>query len=295
MNPDPKSLQRLSAALAEWDSWPPELRSRLRRQPSFESVLSGGISHTTYKISDGYTSLVIRLDDPANRLLALSREHEHQYINLAAQHGITKPLLASGKDYLVTDFLTGLAWPAHPSEDQLRQLGKILRQLHNIPISDDIHMAGHGFDMRKHCQAYVQQLNQRPDNLSLFSAAAEDVFGWLQQHSSTPVLCHQDIHPDNLLLTKKGILLLDWEYAAANDAYIDLASLLESLSLTEESFNAFQKAYGLTQVEWPRLKRQAFVIRYAEYLWLLLQPTINKVKTAYVSQRLQSLVNDLRL
>ncbi len=290
MNPEPTAHQRLNAALAEWGSWPTELSSRLRRQPTFESILSGGISHTTYKISDGYISLVIRLDDPANRLLALSREHEHQCINLAAQHGITKPLLASGKDYLVTDFLTGSAWPTQPREDQLRQLGKILRQLHNVPISDDIHMAEHGFDMRKHCQCYVQQLNQRPDNLSLFSAAAEDVFSWLQKHPSTPVLCHQDIHPGNLLLTEKGILLLDWEYAAANDAYIDLASLLESLSLSAESFNVFQKAYGLTQIDWPRLKRQAFVIRYAEYLWLLLQPTIDKEKTAYVSQRLHNLI-----
>jgi thiamine kinase len=289
----PAAHQRLSTALAEWCSWPAEISSRLRCQPTFASVLSGGISHTTYKVSDGHSSLVIRLDNPANRLLALSREHEHQYINLAAQHGITKPLLASGNDYLVTDFLTGTAWPAHSNEDQLRQLGKILRQLHNIHISDDIHMPEHGFDMRKHCQDYEQQLTQRPDNLSLFSAAAEDVFCWLQQHPSTPVLCHQDIHPDNLLLTETGILLLDWEYAAANDSYIDLASLLESLSLSTESFKVFLEAYGLTHVDWPRLKRQALVIRYVEYLWLLLQPTIDEKKVAYVSQRLHSLISDL--
>lgn len=57
------------------------------------------------------------------------------------------------------------------------------------------------------------------------------------------VLCHQDLNPQNILFSSKGIKLIDWEFADFNDKYFDLASVCVEFKLSPKKENIFLKAY----------------------------------------------------
>ena len=57
------------------------------------------------------------------------------------------------------------------------------------------------------------------------------------------VLCHQDLNPQNLIFTKKGIKLIDWEYAGLNECYFDIASLIVEFNFTPKEEKLFLAHY----------------------------------------------------
>jgi thiamine kinase-like enzyme len=259
----------LKAALSTWPTW----EAPFKEAPSLIEKLSGGLSHHSYRISDGQQLRVLRLENPESRSLAFGRQQEISAQQLAASHHLAAHIYFIGDHFLVTDYLIGSHWPAAPSTQQLQWLGRALKQLHQLPIDnlDEYSGAIKPFDMATHIEAYWQKLTQAPPPLQALRPLAERLVTQLAQIFSPPVLCHHDLHPSNILINDHSIKFLDWEYAAINDRYFDLASLMEYCLPDSKAFKGFNTAYGLDNIDWPRLTLQRFLVRYLECLWLLIQ------------------------
>jgi thiamine kinase-like enzyme len=93
------------------------------------------------------------------------------------------------------------------------------------------------------------------------SKAVEDAFATLESLPSEYVLCHNDLNPRNILFTEK-IQLIDWEDAAINDRYFDLASVCVEFDLDKESEAYFLRRYFTEEIEINDAKLKAYKIIY---------------------------------
>jgi len=74
-------------------------------------------------------------------------------------------------------------------------------------------------------------------------------------------LCHNDLNPRNVLFTEK-IQLIDWEDAAVNDRYFDLASVCVEFNLDEEDEAFFLRSYFTEENEIHYKKLNAYKVIY---------------------------------
>ena len=83
------------------------------------------------------------------------------------------------------------------------------------------------------------------------------------QFSHEPVLCHNDLNPQNLLWRETDLMLIDWEYAGSNDRYFDLASVVVEFGLGELERGILMEAY-FQPILWDREKLETYTRLYRE-------------------------------
>lgn len=99
-------------------------------------------------------------------------------------------------------------------------LGATIRRLHALPISLDVPAA--------RAQTFVRQIQQSANAThplpAWVNATVDALFDEVPPPSDRePVLSHNDLNPSNLVFDGTRLLLLDWQTAAVNDPYYDLA------------------------------------------------------------------------
>ncbi|HEY3851567.1 MAG TPA: phosphotransferase, partial [Steroidobacteraceae bacterium] len=89
--------------------------------------------------------------------------------------------------------------------------------------------------------------------------------------SSSPALCHSDLHVQNLLIAPGGApVILDWEYAHISDPWWDLAGWACNGDLTAEQGELLLRHYlgrEPTPAQAGRLRRLAWLYDYVCLLW----------------------------
>lgn len=153
----------------------------------------------------------------------IDRHFEFTVENLAYEKGIAaKPILLDDENSLmICEFLEG----HHKNvleEDDLLKLAYLLQQLHSIQIS-----------------AEVIKLEEK---LPTHSAEIKEAFHIISHHQVENVLCHNDLNPKNILFSE-GVKLIDWEYAALNDRYFDLAAVCVEFKLAPKDEHVFLQNY----------------------------------------------------
>ncbi|WP_339025428.1 phosphotransferase [Spiroplasma endosymbiont of Agriotes lineatus] len=64
-------------------------------------------------------------------------------------------------------------------------------------------------------------------------------------------LCHNDLVPGNILVTKQQIYIIDYEYAMKNDPLSDIASFIsETIYRNNNLINHFLHEFSLTITDW---------------------------------------------
>jgi thiamine kinase-like enzyme len=89
----------------------------------------------------------------------------------------------------------------------------------------------------------------------------------LQKQKKELVLCHNDLHPQNILFSN-SIKLIDWEYAGVNDRYFDLASIIIEFKLSQRDEVIFLRSYFKRASKVNSQKLFAYKVIYKE-LWRL--------------------------
>lgn len=202
--------------------------------------LADGPTNASYLVEQAGERLVLRLDKPASAVLGLDRANERLVCEAVAGADLAPA-------YQYFDPASGLClrpWLAGRSLQRsdlanlaiLRRLAAALRQLHGLaPV-------GAAFDPLAAARRYARQL-ATPVAAALAVRAAE-LFAGLQDPPSPPVLCHNDLVCENILLTAgQGLLLIDWEYAGIGDPYFDLAVVVRHHEVSEEVAGYFLQAY----------------------------------------------------
>ena len=133
--------------------------------------------------------------------------------------GATPLLLDEPKGIMVCEFIEGVH-KTKLNQQRLKKLALLLKRLHHIKIR--------------------QKPNYLKKKFKFKDKKAIEAFKKLTLYKKEPVLCHNDLHPKNILFAQKNVQLIDWEYAGVNDKYFDLVSVI-----IEFKFNKKEEAYFL--------------------------------------------------
>ena len=130
---------------------------------------------------------------------------------------------------------------------QLKKLASLLEKLHKVKFRKKIILLKKNFKFKdKKVQNAFIVLKKEPKELTL---------------------THNDLHPKNILFSKRDIKLIDWEYAGINDLYFDLVAIIIEFKLSRKDETIFLKSYFKREkINFKKIK--AYKIIYKE-LWRL--------------------------
>lgn len=106
------------------------------------------------------------------------------------------------------------------SEDNLKQLAMTLQKLHSIEID---------------AKPIALKIENKTDEVL-------KAFKIIDNYPDEYVLCHNDLNPENIFFSN-DVKFIDWEYAALNDRYFDLACACVEFKLSDEVQDLFLNVY----------------------------------------------------
>ncbi len=179
---------------------------------SITPVGAQGYCNLNYRIETAKEVYLLRLFKEEG----IDRKREFTLQQKAAALGIApRPLLLDlTEGWMITEFAEGEHLEVL-SKSQNRALAKALQKLHTI-----------GADMPP---LALYEL------VKTHSETIEHAFKVLEASPKEIVLCHNDLNPKNLLWQGSNVALIDFEYAAANDRYFDVAAVCEEFAFSQES------------------------------------------------------------
>jgi thiamine kinase-like enzyme len=196
-------------------------------EPDGEPVaLSGGITNRNFRVRLGGSEYVVRISGKDTMLLGIDRSAEQEATITAAEAGIAPPVAAflPEEECLVTRFVEGR--PATSEEVRGEILGAVAGALRAFHSGPSIGASFDSFDVvREYRATTLAKGGTVPKDWEAAWAAAERIHEALSGPEHSPVPCHDDLLPANILRDDERIWLVDWEYAGMGDRYFDLANL----------------------------------------------------------------------
>jgi thiamine kinase-like enzyme len=172
----------------------------------------------------------------------VDRKFEFKVQKLAFERGLaSEPLLLDEENTLaISTYLEGIHKDSLEKND-LHQFAEVLKKVHTLQIEKE--------------PLLLETL------IETKSKAVQDAFAALKRFPSEYVLCHNDLNPRNVLFAE-NIRLIDWEDAAINDRYFDLASVCVEFNLDKENEAYFVRRYFTEEIEINDEKLKAYKIIY---------------------------------
>lgn len=181
--------------------------------------LLGGMSHFTYHIQAKDIDYTIRLIGKAGNLY-VDRVEELENIKRIIPLGLNNETVFfdTKTGVKIAKYIPGTVLTELDIMDHLPKIAETLKKLHNSkiePFKD--------YELKKRLERYESYINCRSEKyLELKS-------NWFQMYEEVyqkypKVFCHNDAQRSNMVLANNQLYLLDWEYAALNDPYYDIAS-----------------------------------------------------------------------
>ena len=192
------------------------------------TVLSGGLTNTSYLVVADDTQFVVRIGCDNAQTLGIDRVTEQQAISLAQEAGITPEVLlyTQPEGHLVSRFLSGangLSVEEFLAPSMVARVATLLRDVHGLdPVEGR-------FDPYTDIRRWVRLLEARgitlPERVGPLLGQVDEIERRGSDSSATElVLCHNDPYHLNFL-DDGSLWLIDWEYAGMGDAMYDLAGI----------------------------------------------------------------------
>lgn len=142
----------------------------------------------------------------------------------------------------------------------LPQIALHLKSLHNLKIK--LKYEFNPFvEMQKYIQISKTSTNLIPnfqDGLKLFWFLRDEIYNINRKYHDKDMILvptHGDLVPENILITDNNeVVLIDWEYAGANDPCWDLASVFVEGNLSKQEEDKFLKYYNPSQDELEKIE-----------------------------------------
>jgi len=249
--------ERLNQALDSWPLW----ACGLTRRPEVVRQL-GGNSNETYLLNCDEISIVVRLNAEANPP-GVNRIAEQWALEQQAISDFTAEVLHWHSDFIVTAYEPGQQFDMAINEQQLPEVVKLMGRIHNLVPPDMPRL-----EPFSHLENYLA--DPLVTSTKLLAACENKVKG-LKPRRLNYRICHNDLNPENILVTPTGMVILDWEYANITPAEFEMAvficshglnfSQLELLvthydgEIVIESVTAYQRLYQLLEILWWQIKK----------------------------------------
>ena len=154
-----------------------------------------------------------------------------------------KPILLDlNNGVMVSEFIEG-THKIKLNQQELKKMAQLLKKVHRIKTN--------------------QKRNSFKENFSFNNKRVKRAFILLDREKKEYALGHNDLHPKNIIFTKRAIKLIDWEYARYSDIYFDLVSIIEEHRLNQRDSRSFLKSY-FERKKINKKKIEAFTIIYRE-------------------------------
>ncbi len=188
--------------------------------------LLGGITNRNFRINAAGGTFVARLCEPRERL-GIDRRNELVCQSAAHAFGVAPAVAYHENGVLVSDYISARTLTADEVREPsvLRRVAATLKTLHDgwDQLTGEFLYFSAFQTVRTYAET-AQSLNAcLPDDLAELVEDARRLSRSLVPF--TPVLCHNDLLPANVLDDGDRVWLVDWEYAGVGHPLFDLAGL----------------------------------------------------------------------
>lgn len=226
------------------------LPAELRGPATTITRVSAGLSGAgVYRVDAGGNAFVLKV---AGDGAADGWRRKVRVQQLAADAGLAPRIVHVDEERraVVSDFVAdrgfiAMYWNAATRDAAVRLLGESVRRIHALPVPDDAPPA----DALEFLAGTWSELSTG----FAVPAFVRDVAQRLIAEPPPPrdraiVMSHNDVNPTNVVHDGTRLLFLDWETAAPNDPWFDLASIAVFLRLDAGSCRLLVAAYDGTPV-----------------------------------------------
>jgi thiamine kinase-like enzyme len=271
--------QRIAGVLAALDL--PVLRAGARVE-----VLAGGASNANYVLTASSSErLVLRVAKSAVERFGIDRWRGADAQRSVASVGLAPALLAAAlpAGHAVSPFVDGplLDADAIRAPGMLARVADTLRGIHAAPAIDGAFSIF--ADQRRYAATARDEGLRLPDDfdeLMVHAAAAEAVF---DAAAIRPVLCHNDLQLQNLVVQDDRIVVLDWEYAGMGNPYFDLGGVTVNAELDGAEREALLAAYfgAVRAADAARLELMLYMSALREATWAVIAEPVLELDWDY--------------
>jgi aminoglycoside phosphotransferase (APT) family kinase protein len=223
------------------------------RPPQPIGLLGGGLSNLSVLLGGEHGRYVLRIPQgPPGPFVNRHRELHLQ--RRAAAAGLAPAVLFGDADtgVMITPFVAMDAPEAPPEADSKRPTGALnsgslndvaalLRAIHSLTLADDDPEDGVNItdrDAPPLCSALcletweahagpqtpLEALSKRE------SEALTQSLSRIREEAGDTGICHNDLLRANRIMTRTGLMAIDWEYAGCGDPFFDLANVASELA-----------------------------------------------------------------
>ncbi|RBP82456.1 choline kinase family protein [Marinomonas rhizomae] len=236
-----------------------------------------GFSNKVYRLDwNSVPQIVLRVPALDEVAFGIDRKSEMSVLLAAAESGISPSVLwHDGQGVFACQYVAqpSLNWDVSHSLTSIARIARILAQAHTLPE------VKHPFCIYELIEHYLLSIESfLPNRCDL-----QEEVGYLRglfsnlprvDPSDSPVVCHNDLNPKNVLIDDHEIWVIDWEYTGMGDPLFDLAVVARSHNLTCEQQVYFIQNYDDSlDVETTLQKMAKYSLAYSlrEMAWLLLK------------------------
>ncbi|MBO0870342.1 MAG: phosphotransferase family protein [Micromonosporaceae bacterium] len=214
-------------------------------QPPRWAPLPGGLSHHVYRVDTVEASYVLRVLDPALSELGLSIDPALELANtaLAAESGAGAAVLAVLEDVpaLLLEFIPGRTLSQPDIAGHIPGIAAACRRLHAGPrfVGD--------FDILATLAQWLQMCDRHglplPDAFGDRLPEVRAIGAALGKAPLPSVPCHNDLLPENLILSGDLVRIVDYQVAGNNDPTFELGDIAAEADLDDDETAALAHAY----------------------------------------------------
>jgi thiamine kinase len=230
--------------------------------------IADSLSNYAWRASTDREDVFVRLARAGTEALGANLQSEAGILQQVSAAGLAPAVIRCdpAQRLLVTRWIEPRSSAVKPGDPSLgRAVAAAMSRLHRLPTSAELRRVDFAEQAR-----LLEHESLAETSRAEFASTAAEVFSLLAETRGAPVLCHHDIHAQNIVIDGTDRLwLVDWEYAGLGDPIFDLASFSSQCHLAPEAAarlcNDYARAGG--DVDARRLEPARWAFDYVQWLW----------------------------
>lgn len=197
----------LSQALSRWKNWVPEVYSNSAEPPKIIEKLKSGKTNESFIVGFHGFKSVVRVNYSEERKLGINREREDLILRLLRYKSFVPKIFFNDKDIQIREFICGRT----PKLSELKiskyreQLEFYLNEVQEIDVKSY---------ERKCYLRYIKDYEAKLGSVDTkMISVIEEAARFIDESHWSPVIVHNDLIPENMILSGDKLYLIDWEYA----------------------------------------------------------------------------------
>jgi thiamine kinase len=215
-----KAQKLAEVALNEWRHWQAPFHS----QPKIIKLLEGGLTNTSYLVESGSQRAVLRINNPQAAMLGVNRHTEITVLETLQFTKLVPTTYFADSNYLVSEYIDGDVLDDskvsdHAIKKQIEQGIEVIQSQKLV----DLEVRNYEAYLHEYCKQISTNYLDKITKQSLLQIARD-----IDSQDWQPVLCHHDLIPENMIMSSRGLIIIDWEYASLGHPQFDYLRLINS-------------------------------------------------------------------